>query len=132
MNVSTATPIGTGETLLGEWTVVGKANKVTLLQLAASLTILNTTGGINGPSDAVLTLRSGGTAGGVDGTLVFETPPVVVAQAQNAQATMSQPFTWLWTPTTDGALRWSLTGRSPSVKNTVTLRMILGAALTFA
>jgi len=120
------------DTLLSEWTVAGLSGRPVLMQLAATYTIGNTTGGITNPSDLVFTLRQGGAAGSI-GTLVWETPPIVMAVAQNQQGASSQPVTYVWVPGADGALRWSITARLPSVaKNTATLKTLQGVALTFA
>src|SRR5215813_2666413 len=132
-NTSGLGTIPATDTLLSEWTVAGLAGRPVLMQLAATFTMLNTTGGITNPSDLVFTLRQGGAAGSAAGTLVWETPPIVMAVAQNQQGASSQPMTYVWTPGTDGALRWSITGRLPSVaKNTATLKTLQGAAITFA
>jgi hypothetical protein len=121
------------DTLLSEWSVVGQAGRPVLMQIGLSFYIQNTTGGSSNPSDTVATLRQGGAAGSAAGTLVYESPPIVVTQPQNNQTTVALPIVWVWVPAGAGSVRWSLTGRNPSAtKNAATLRQVLGTAITFA
>jgi hypothetical protein len=130
-NTSGLGPIPVTDTLISEWTVQGMAGRPVFTIIETSLTVLNTTGGINNPSDTVLTLRQGGS--GVTGAVVQETAPFVVAIAQNQQTAIFPAVAYVWTPSVDGPVRWSLTGRNPgAAKNTVTVRSISGNALTLA